>query len=343
MRQLLSTLYVQTQGTYLHLKDENVRVEVKGEQKGMLPIQHVDGITVFGNVLLSPFLIHRLAKENKSVTWLTEHGRFMARTETPVSGNVLLRVAQHAYAADEKRTLEAARLFAAGKLQNQKRTLMRSAREASADDPELLRQAAHDINGQIGCLPLAQNLGEVRGIEGTAARAYWEVFPLTLKANRDFFWLTERTRRPARDPINALLNFVYTVLANDCASACQSVGLDPQVGFLHALRAGRSSLALDLMEELRPVIADRSIITLINRSQLRPEHFELHEGGTVTISEDARRLILSHLTERKAEEITHPFTARKMPLGLVPHIQARLLAQHLRGDRPHYPPYLHKA
>ena len=171
---------------------------------------------------------------------------------------------------------------------------------------------------------------------------YWEVFPLMLRANRDFFWLTERTRRPARDPINALLNFVYTVLANDCASACQSVGLDPQVGFLHALRPGRSSLALDLMEELRPVTGGRAILPLINRQQLTPRDFVLHGGQTVTIRDDARKLILAHLTERRKEEVTHPLSARKTPMGLIPHVQARLLAQHLRGDRPHYPPYLHR-
>lgn len=342
MRQLLSTLYIQTQGTYLNLDTDNIRVEVERERRAMLPIHHIESVVVFGNVLLSPFLIHRLARDHKSVTWLTEHGRFVARTETPVSGNVLLRAAQHACACETESTLRVARFFAAGKLQNQKRTLLRSAREALTDDPELLRQAANEINGQIGCLPLAQTVDEVRGIEGAAARIYWEVFPLMLRANRDFFWLRERTRRPARDPINALLNFVYTVLANDCASACQSVGLDPQVGFLHALRPGRSSLALDLMEELRPVTADRAILTLINRQQLTPRDFVLHEGDTVTIREDARKLILTHLTERKKEEVTHPLTGRKTPLGLVPHVQARLLAQHLRGDRPHYPPYLHR-
>ncbi|WP_424950341.1 type I-C CRISPR-associated endonuclease Cas1c [Deinococcus sp.] len=342
MRHLLNTLYIQTQGTYLHLKTDNVRVEVGHEVRAMIPLHHVEGVVVFGNVLLSPFLIHKLAREHKPVTWLTEFGRFMARTETPVSGNVLLRVAQHACAGDEKRTLEVAKYVAAGKLQNQKTTLMRSAREALNDDPELLRQAARDINAQIGLLPLARTVDEVRGIEGTAARTYWEVFSLMLRANRDFFWMQGRNRRPARDAINATLNFIYTVLANDCASACQSVGLDPQVGFLHALRPGRSSLALDLMEELRAVVADRAIVTLINRQQLTPRDFVLHEGNTVTIREDARKLILAHLSERRKEEVTHPLTARKTPMGLIPHVQARLLAQHLRGDRPHYPPYLHR-
>jgi CRISPR-associated protein Cas1 len=342
MRQLLNTLYIQTQGTYLHLDTDNIRVEVERERRAMIPLHHVEGVVVFGNVLLSPYLIHRLSREHRPVTWMTEFGRFMARTETPMSGNVLLRVAQHGCACDEGRTLEIARYIAAGKLQNQKSALMRSAREALDNDPEVLRQAARDINGQIGCLPLARTLDEIRGIEGTAARAYWEAFALMLRQNREFFWLRERSRRPARDPINAVLNFVYAVLANDCASACQSVGLDPQVGFLHALRPGRSSLALDLMEELRPVVADRAIITLINRQQLTPRDFVQHEGHAVTISENARKTILAHLTERKKEEVTHPLTARKTPLGLIPHVQARLLAQHLRGDRPHYPPYLHR-
>ncbi|CAM3599672.1 type I-C CRISPR-associated endonuclease Cas1c [Deinococcus frigens] len=342
MRTLLNTLYVQTQGSYLRLENDNVRVDVDGTRVAMLPLHHLDGVVVFGNVLLSPFLIQHLGRNHKPVTWLTEWGRFTARLETPVSGNVLLRVAQHACACDEHRTLAVSRYVAAGKLQNQKTALLRSAREADPEDAPALRQAAQDINAQIGGLPLAETVDEVRGIEGSAARRYFEVFSLMLRVNRDFFWLGERTRRPARDPINATLNYVYTLLAGDCASACQSVGLDPQVGFLHALRPGRASLALDLMEELRPVTADRAVITLINRQQLTPRDFVLHEGRTVTITEDGRRTIIKHLQERKQEEVTHPLTARKTPLGLIPHVQARLLAQHLRGDRPHYPPYLHR-
>ncbi|WP_034386592.1 type I-C CRISPR-associated endonuclease Cas1c [Deinococcus sp. YIM 77859] len=342
MRQLLNTLYVQTQGTYLHLDTDNIRVEVEREKKAMLPLHHVNGVVVFGNVLLSPFLIHRLAREHKPVTWLSEHGRFLARTETPVRGSVLLRMAQHDCAGDRERTLAVARYIAAGKLQNQKTALLRAAREAAEADAAPLRQAARDINDQIACLPLGQTVDEVRGIEGTAARSYWQVFPLMLRQHREFFWLSERTRRPARDPINALLNFVYTVLANECASACQTVGLDPQIGFLHALRPGRASLALDLMEELRPIAADRAILTLINRGQITPRDFEQHEGGVVTLREEGRKTVLAHLNERRKEEVTHPLTARKTPLGLVPHVQARLLAQHLRGDRPHYPPYLHR-
>lgn len=343
MRTLLNTLYVQTQGSYLRLEHDNVRVDVEGERKAMLPLHHLDGIVVFGNVLLSPYLIHKLGRAHKPVTWLTEWGQFTARTETPVSGNVLLRVAQHACTRDPARTLAVARFVAAGKLQNQKTTLLRSAREAGGEeDAAALRAAARDINAQIGVLPLTETVDEVRGIEGTAARAYFEVFSRMLRVHRDFFWLGERTRRPARDPINAVLNYVYTLLAGECASACQTVGLDPQIGFLHALRPGRQSLALDLMEELRPVVADRAVLTLINRQQLTPRDFTLHEGRTVTLSEDGRRTIIRHLQERKTEEVYHPLTGRQTPLGLIPHVQARLLAQHLRGDRPHYPPYLHR-
>jgi CRISP-associated protein Cas1 len=342
MRTLLNTLYIQTQGSYLRLENDNVRVDVEGVRTAMLPLHHLDGVVVFGNVLLSPYLIQKLAQAHKPVTWLTEWGRFTARLETPMSGNVLLRVAQHAAACDSARTLEVAKYIAAGKLQNQKSALMRSAREATEDDAPLLRLAAQEVNSMIGYLPLASSLDEIRGIEGTAARSYFGVFSRTLKVNRDFFDLTERTRRPARDPINAVLNYVYTLLAGDCAGACQQVGLDPQVGFLHALRPGRASLALDLMEELRAVIADRAVVTLINRSQLTPRDFTLHEGRTVTISEEGRRTIIKHLQERKQETVRHPLTGRDTPLGLISHVQARLLAQHLRGDRPHYPPYLHR-
>lgn len=342
MKTLLNTLYIQTQGSYLRLDTDNICVEVDGKRKAMLPIHHFDGLVVFGNVMISPYLIQKLGRLHKPVTWLSEFGHFTARTETPISGNVLLRVAQYEKAQDEASTLAIARFIAAGKLQNQKTTLMRSAREAEETDATALRQAAKDINNQIAALPLSETVDEVRGIEGVAARSYFEVFSLMLKVNRDFFWLGERSRRPARNPINAMLNFVYTVLANECASACQTIGLDPQVGFLHALRIGRASLALDLMEELRPVIADRAVITLINRQQVTPKDFILHEGHTVTISEDARRTILKHLQDRKQDEITHALLGCKIPLGLIAHIQARLLAQHLRGDRPHYPPYLHR-
>lgn len=342
MRTLLNTLYVQTQGSYLRLENDNVRVDVEGVRTAMLPLHHLDGVVVFGNVLLSPYLVQKLARQNKPITWMSESGRFAARTETPMSGNVMLRVAQHAAACDAARTLEVAKYVAAGKLQNQKSALLRSAREANEEDAPLLRLAARSVNDQIGQLPLSRSLDEIRGVEGTAARSYFEVFSRTLRANREFFTLTERTRRPARDPINATLNYVYTLLAGDCAGACQQVGLDPQVGFLHALRPGRASLALDLMEELRAVIADRAVITLINRNQLTPRDFTLHEGRTVTISEDGRRTIIRHLQERKQETVRHPLTGRDTPLGLISHVQARLLAQHLRGDRPHYPPYLHR-
>lgn len=342
MRTLLNTLYVQTQGSYLRLENDNVRVDVEGSRVAMLPLHHLDGIVVFGNVLISPYLIQKLGREHKPVTWLTESGRFTARTETPMSGNVLLRVAQHAASGDPARTLAVARYIAAGKLQNQKTALLRSARDAAEADQPILRDAARDVNGQIGCLPLAGTVDEVRGIEGTAARTYFGAFSQMLRVNRDFFWLGERTRRPARDPINAVLNYAYTLLAGDCAGACQQVGLDPQVGFLHALRPGRASLALDLMEELRAVIADRAVITLINRSQLTPRDFTLHAGGSVTISEDGRRTLIKHLQERKQETVKHALTGRDTPLGLISHVQARLLAQHLRGDRPHYPPYLHR-
>lgn len=343
MRQLLNTLYIQTQGSYLNLRTDNIQVEVDQKCKALIPLHHIGELAIFGNVLLSPFLVQRLGRERKSVSWLSEYGRFCARSEPVVSGNVILRVAQYKAAESLSSALAIAKYVVAGKLQNQRTTLLRSARDTKDNNvAQQLRQAAQHIANQITSLPSSQTLEQLRGIEGDAAKRYWQVFSLMLRANRDYFSISERSRRPARDPLNALLNFVYTILANDCASACQSVGLDPQVGFLHSLRSGRNSLALDMMEELRSTVADRAILTLINRQQLVPADFVRHQGDTYNISEEARKKILAYLTERKKEEVMHSFLGRKMPLGLVPHVQARLLAQHLRGDRDKYPPYLQR-
>lgn len=339
---IIQTLYVQQQGTRLSLKDDNIRLERENYPPQMLPIHHIKGMVLFGNVTVTPYLIHRLADEGKSIAWLSEYGRFKTRTETPATSSVLLRVAQHAAAATPERATEIARYIVAGKLQNQRQSLMRAARETTGEDETALRAAAQEIESCISALPRAETLDFIRGLEGGAARSYWQTFSHMIRHNRDFFAITERTRRPARDPINALLNFAYTILTNDCTGACQAVGLDPQVGFLHALRPGRDSLACDLVEEFRSVIAERALLTLINRRQLTPKHFTVQPGQICEITDVGRKLILEALHQRRGEEVSHAIVGRKVPLGLVPHVQARLLAQHLRDDRPHYPPYLHR-
>lgn len=343
MRQLLNTLYVQTQGSYLRLESETVRVDVDGKKVGQIPLHHLSGIVTFGNVLLSPFLLHRCAEDGRAVVWLSQYGRFKGRLAGPTQGNVLLRRAQHDALCDPARTLAIARFVVAGKLQNAKVTLQRSARE-NADEGEgaLLREAAREMLRGVGQLPLADTLDEVRGIEGTAARVYFEVFTLMVRQHRPYFEFVERSRRPPRDPINALLSFVYTLVRSDCVAALESVGLDPQLGFLHTLRPGRPALALDMMEEFRAVLADRLVLTLINRQQIQPGDVIEREGGAVTLTDDARKVVLSAYQKRKQEELSHGLLRGTVPFGLVPHLQARLLARHLRGDLPHYPPYLHR-
>jgi CRISP-associated protein Cas1 len=343
VRELLNTLYVQTQGSYLRLDHETLKIDVEGKTAAQIPLHHLGGLVVFGNVLLSPFLIHRCAEDGRSVVWLTQSGRFKARLFAPTSGNVLLRRAQHAALDGPESTLAVARYMVAGKLQNARTTLLRAAREAASPENEAALRAAAHIHAQtIVRLPRLRHLDEVRGAEGDAAKTYFAVFDRMIRTNKDTFVFSGRNRRPPRDPVNALLSFVYGMLRNECTSALEGVGLDPQVGFLHALRPGRPALALDLMEELRAPLADRFALTLINLGQVKPDGFVVRPGGAVELTEETRKTIVVAYQKRKQDEVTHPVLKKPLPLGLVPHLQARLLARHLRGDVPHYQPFLYR-
>lgn len=341
MRELLNTLYVQTQGAVLHLDHDTVRIEVERETKLRLPLLRLTGIVVFGRVTVTPFLIQRCAEDGRNLVWLNEHGRFKARVEGPQRGNVLLRRAQHLALSDKARALVIARQIVAAKLQNSRQVLLRSGREATTDDGRAaLAAAATLIATIITRLPECRDLDVLRGAEGEAARAYFGVFGYHLRGEGDAFVMDGRTRRPPRDRVNAVISFLYALLRAECTAGLESVGLDPQVGFLHALRPGRPALALDLMEEFRPVIADRLAITLINRRQLQADHFIDLPGGAVYLNDDGRRVVLQAYQKRKEEEVSHRVLQDKLPLGLVPYIQARLLARHLRGDLESYPAYL---
>jgi CRISPR-associated protein Cas1 len=341
MKQILNTLYVQTQGTYLRLDHDTLQVEVEREKVLQMPLHHLGGITVFGNVLLSPFLIHRCAEDGRSLVWLTEHGRFKGRLAGHTTGNVLLRQAQHRALNDPTATLAVARYAVAGKLQNARQVLMRAAREAKTEgDRAQLTAAAQSHAEAIGNTETAADLEQLRGIEGYAAKSYFAAFTAMVRQNREVFAFHERSRRPPKDPINALLSFVYTLLASECVAACEGVGLDPQVGFLHALRPGRPALALDLMEELRAPLADRLVLTLINRNQLSPDDFIERPGGAIYMEKAARKTVLAAYQKRKQQEVFHTVADTKVPLGLVPHTQARLMARHLRGDVPTYQPFI---
>jgi CRISP-associated protein Cas1 len=343
MKTLLNILYVTTPDAYLRLEGETLCVMVEKEKRLQVPLHHLGGIVCFGHTMLSPALLSRCAEDGRSVVWLSGNGRFGARLEGPVSGNVLLRRAQH-LASDGPTAVDLARSFVAGKLRNCRQVLMRSARDSKdANDRARLTDAARRIVRVLPRLAEAPDVDTARGHEGDGARIYFEHFPLLLNPRtRESFGFDGRNRRPPRDPVNALLSFLYVLLLNDCRSALETVGLDPQVGYLHALRPGRMSLALDLMEEFRPVLADRLAVTLLNRSQLKVGDFDRRDGGSVALHDDARRAVITAYQERKQDALKHPLLDEPIPAGLLPHVQARLLARALRGDVEGYLPYLHK-
>lgn len=341
MLELLNTLYVQTQGVVLSLQSDTVRVTLRREMVARMPLLRLSGIVLFGNVTVTPFLVHRCAQDGRLLAWYTRGGRFRARVEGPTSGNVLLRRAQHQALDDPVRTMHVARQVVAAKIQNSRNLLGRSAREAeTSEDEGALRVVMDRLARLVEKLPTIDDLNELRGAEGEAGRAYFGVFDNMLRTDREHFGMRGRNRRPPRDPMNSLLSFLYALLRGECESALEGVGLDPQVGYLHALRPGRPALALDLMEELRPVFADRLAFTLINRRQLQPLHFEGDKA--IRLTDAGRRIVLVAYQKRKEGQVQHRLLKKKVPLGLVPHLQARLLARYLRGDLEVYPPYVHR-
>jgi CRISPR-associated protein Cas1 len=338
--QLLNTLYVQTQGAYLRLDHDTLRVEAEDEEGGralklQVPLHHLGALVVFGNVLLSPFLLARCAEDGRRVVWFSRGGRFVGRLAGPVSGNVLLRCAQHEALSDPERVAALARQFVAGKIRGQRHVVARAARADGAS--EALAPAAEALGRLAAAVLAADEADAARGLEGQAGALYFATFPCLL--GRTDFTYDGRNRRPPRDPVNALLSFLYTLLRSDCEGALEGVGLDPQVGFFHVLRPGRPALALDLMEEFRPWLADRLALTLINRRQLTPQHFEPRPGGAVYLNDEGRRVVLTAYQQRKQEAVRHRLFKEPVPVGLLPHVQARLLARHLRGDLAAYPPF----
>lgn len=341
--QLLNTLYVTLPDAWLRLDNDTLRVEVERETRLRVPLHHLTAVVCFGHAGLSAPLMHRLADEGIALVLLDDNGRFKARLEGAVSGNVLLRQAQFQRLADPAFTLDQARACVAGKVKNARQVLQRGAREAvSADEAKLLARLADDLAATLRTLPSADSLDALRGLEGEAARQYFSGLNLLVRPQqRGAFAMDGRTRRPPRDRFNALLSFLYAMWMNDCRSALEAAGLDPQAGFLHALRPGRAALALDLMEEFRPW-ADRLALTLINRGQVKADDFDLREGGGVALQPDARKAVVVAFQERKKDEITHPLLAQAVPLGLVPLVQARLLARAMREDDAPYIPFVPK-
>ncbi len=341
--QLLNTLFVTTPDSYVHLENDTVRLEIEQETRLRVPLHHLGAVVCFGNIRISLPLMHRLADDGVALVLLDDHGRFKARLEGAVSGNVLLRRAQHQRSMDQAFTVEVARNCIAGKIRNCRQVLLRGARESKSDeDSSALSRAANDLAAALRTLPGTTSLDALRGIEGEAARQYFSGLNLLVRPDaRGTFKMDGRTRRPPRDRMNALLSFIYALLMNDCRSAVEATGLDPQVGFLHVLRPGRAALALDLMEEFR-FLADRLALTLINRQQVAEKDFIAREGGAVLLSGDARKTVLVAYQERKQETLTHPLLTDAVTVGLLPHIQARLLARTIRGDTDTYIPFFLK-
>lgn len=342
MKKLLNTLYITTEGASLRKDGENLVAEVEGTERARIPFHMLSSLVAFGAVFVSPPLIQALAPLGVSIVLLDRAGRFQARIEGPVSGNVLLRRAQ--YRASDQPD-EIVRSIVSAKIANQRAVLQRALRDYGAEMASPLRsevEAVVERQAQIlrRVAVTSDGLDVLRGCEGEAAQGYFAVFDALVRSPDADIRFEGRSRRPPLDPVNAVLSFLYTLLTHDCRSAAEGVGLDPAVGFLHRERPGRPSLALDLMEELRPLFVDRLALSLINRRQLRSRDFDRHEGGAVLLNDEGRKTVLTAWQERKKEERRHPFIDETAPLGLVPHLQAQLLARHLRGDLDAYPPWI---
>lgn len=338
-KQFLNTLFITTEGAYGNLDNDTVRVTLEREDLLRVPLHHLGCICVIGSAGLSAPLMMRCADDGRSVVFLDRAGRFRARLEGKTTGNVLLRKAQYDWHAQPAKTLSLASWIVAGKVQNSRLVLLRAARD-SAKGGVALRDAAERLATLLPQASSATDLDELRGIEGMAAQAYFEVLGEMITAQKNDFRFTDRNRRPPRDRVNALLSFLYSLLTSDCVSALEGVGLDPQFGMLHALRPGRPSLALDLVEEFRSVIADRLCLALINRKQLTGESFDARPGGAVLLNDEGRKAVLIAFQKRKQQTVRHRLLKEPIEIGLLPHLQARLLARVFRGDASAYEPYM---
>lgn len=343
MRKLLNTLYVTTPGAYLCKDGENVVIKVDNQERFRMPVHNVEGIVCFGFMGASPSLMSMCAERNIALSFLSENGFFLGRVSGPVSGNVLLRRKQYRLADDSSFSSELSRTFVAGKISNCKTVLQRALRDHADEVNSLaMKEAIHTLSlKQKQALKCVDN-SILRGIEGEAAYTYFGVFDHLIIAQKADFFLNGRNRRPPMDNVNALLSFIYTLLMHEVRSALESVGIDPCVGFLHTDRPGRQSLALDMMEEFRPYLADRLVLSLINRKQVDAKGFISHEAGGITMNDITRKDILTAWQKRKQEEIMHPFLQVMVPIGLLPYCQALLLARFIRGDIDNYPVFLNK-
>jgi CRISPR-associated protein Cas1 len=341
MKKHLNTLFVTTQGAYLSKEGETVLVSVEQEKRLQLPIHTLGGIVCFGRVMCSPFLMGFCAENGVGMSFLTENGRFLARVQGPVSGNVLLRREQYRRADDPAFSAKMTRSILTGKIANSRTVLQRAVRDHGDKIARpALEQAITEMSERLKRLDRIDSLDALRGVEGETARGYFAVFDHLITCQKDGFFFKGRNRRPPLDNVNCLLSFLYTLLMHDVRSALEGVGLDPAVGYLHRDRPGRPGLALDLMEEFRPFFADRLALSLINLGQITAKGFRASETGAVTMKDDTRKEVLVAYQKRKQDEITHPFLGEKVSIGILFHVQALLLARLLRGDLDGYPPFI---
>ncbi|MDO5602981.1 MAG: type I-C CRISPR-associated endonuclease Cas1c [Oscillospiraceae bacterium] len=343
MRKLLNTLFVLSEDSYLALEGETVLILCGEEKRGQFPLHTLQSILSFSYKGASPALMGACGARGIDLAFLSPRGRFLARVSGEDRGNVLLRKTQYRVSDDENQSCRLARSFIFGKLYNCRWSLERTVRDYPLRvDAEALKRACTSLKETLAPVLETEDMEMLRGLEGKAATAYFSVFNELILNQKETFSFTARTRRPPLDPLNALLSFAYSLLAGDCAAAAESAGLDAYVGFLHRDRPGRASLALDLMEELRGVLADRFVVGLINQKTITGRHFTKSENGAVLLNDEGRKLFLTAWQNRKREELTHPYIKEKMPWGLVPYLQALLLARYLRGDLDGYPPCLWK-
>ncbi|HAI94241.1 MAG TPA: subtype I-C CRISPR-associated endonuclease Cas1 [Xanthomonadaceae bacterium] len=344
MRRQLNTLYVTTDGAWLRKDGANIVLEVEREERARLPVHMLESLVCIGRVAVSPPLLGFCAEQGISICYLTPHGRFLARVEGPVSGNVLLRRAQYRASDDPTRCAAIVRNLLAGKIHNQRAVLARGWRDhgEKLTDVAAFQHALKRLKRIPQRILLESDVDLLRGLEGEAAQAYFGVFDQLIRVESPLLRFGGRNRRPPRDAFNALLSFLYTLLTHDCRSALETVGLDPAVGFLHRDRPGRPSLALDMAEEFRPLLGERLALSLINRRQLNERDFVVFDNGAVQLKDDARKTVLVAYQERKREQLQHAYLGEKADIGLLPFIQAQLLARHLRGDLDGYPPFLWK-
>lgn len=341
MKQHLNTLFVTTEGSYLAKDGQAVAVRIQRETRLRVPLHNLDGVVCFGRVGCSPSLMSACAQAGVTISYLTPQGRFLAAVVGFTPGNVLLRRQQYRAADDPHRAAAIAGHSVAAKIANCRSVLLRAARDAAQESVAApLTSAARRMAEQLEAARKCPPLDVLRGIEGTAANTYFSAFPHMINVDDPAFRFGGRNRRPPADPVNALLSFFYALLAHDARSACEAAGLDAAVGFLHRDRSGRPGMALDLMEEFRPLLADRLVLSLINRRQVSPSGFTTTPSGAVEMDEKTRKAVLVAYQKRKQATILHPFLGEKTTLGLLVHLQARLMARHLRGDLDAYPPFI---